>query len=465
MSNQGKSIDQSLINIGGVFPQLAVVAGHIPRTETGIGALMPWADHLWFITYPASGATSGVGHGLFMIDGDMRMTRHPASVVGTYANRIIHSASHQLIIGPHLIDTQGGVRTIESLKPYRLAATALHLEDPDNKVYFLTMEALLFEANVHTLETRLLFDLRQDLGLQQVRHLHFKDACTAHGRLVVANNTYTETDALGKPSQGRLAEWDGREWRIIETCQFNAVTASSSEIGTALLAMGTDNASAILRVFAGGKWDKYRLPKATHTQDHSWTTEWPRIREIESERWLMDCAGMFYELPAMQYGGKVWGIRPISTHLRIIADFCSWRGLLVLAGNQTTPINDSNPFVGQPQAGLWFGKSDDLWRFGKPQGWGGPWWEDAVKANQPSDPFLFTGFEHKVLHLHHDADCTVNFTIEVDFLGNGAWCVYDEVKVGSRGYGYHVFPTGFSAHWARVISDATCTVSAQFTYT
>jgi hypothetical protein len=76
-----------------------------------------------------------------------------------------------------------------------------------------------------------------------------------------------------------------------------------------------------------------------------------------------------------------------------------------------------------------------------------------------------TGFEHKVLHLRHDAGHKVTFTIEVDFLGNGTWNVYDEIKVGSRGYGYHVFPTGFSAHWVRVTSDTACTVSAQFMYT
>lgn len=465
MSEHESCTCQQPINIGGTFPQLALVAGHIPRTETGVGALMPWADRLWLITYPASGPRSGVGHGLFSLDGDMRLVKHPASVVGTYANRIIHHATDQLIIGPHLIDVEGNVRTIEALAPYRLTATALHLEEPDNKVYFLTMEALLFEVDLRTLEVRQLFDLRQELGLQHVSHLHFKDACTGQGRLVVANNTYTEADATGRPSQGRLAEWDGRRWRIIETCQFNAVTASTSAIGPALLAMGADNASAILRVCLNGRWDKYRLPKATHTQDHSWTTEWPRIREIESERWLMDCAGMFYELPAMQYGGRVWGVRPISTHLRIIGDFCSWRGLLVLAGNQTTPIGDSNPFVGQPQAGLWFGKSDDLWQFGKPQGWGGPWWEDAIKANVPSDPFLMTGFEHKVLHLRHDARSKVRFTVEVDFLGNGTWCVYDEIEVGKRGYGYHVFPQGFSAHWVRITGDTSCTASAQFMYT
>src|SRR5690606_502669 len=116
-----------------------------------------------------------------------------------------------------------------------------------------------------------------------------------------------------------------------------------------------DRASAILKVFVNGAWTTYRLPKATHTQDHTVTTEWPRIREVESERWLMDVSGMFYELPAMQYAGRVWGVKPIATHLRIIGDFCSWNGLLVLAGDQTTPIRDTNPFVGQPQANLWFG--------------------------------------------------------------------------------------------------------------
>jgi len=452
------------MNINGVFPYLAVVADHVPRTEIGIGALMPWADRLWFITYPSSGSRSGGGMGLFSIDDEMNLAKHPASVVGTYANRIIHTATNQLIIGPHLIDIEGNVRTIESLVPYRLTATMTHLEDPENKVYFLTMEALFFEVDLSTLEVRQLFDLTEELDLHGIEHLHFKGGYTGHGRVVVANNTYTEVDFLNGPTQGRLAEWNGREWTVLETCQFNAVTGRTS-IGDAILAIGADNASAILKVFVNGKWDTYRLPKATHTQDHSWTTEWPRIREVESERWLMNCSGMFYELPAMQYGGKVWGIRPISTHLRIIGDFCSWRGLLVLAGDQTTPIWDSNPFVGQPQANLWFGKTDDLWQFGKPKGWGGPWREQIVGADEPSDPYLMTGFENKVLHLCHDADRTVQFTVEVDFLGTQTWKTYDVISVSPYGYVHHEFPAGFSAHWLRVIADKTCTATAYLHYT
>jgi hypothetical protein len=402
--------------------------------------------------------------GLFSIDEDMDLTKYPQSVVGTYANRIIHKATNQLIIGPHLIDVEGNVRTIEPLVSHRLTATMTHLTSPESKVYFLTMESLLFEVDLDTLAVELLFDLNKELGLEEIEHPHFKGGYTGQGRLVVANNTYTERDFRGRPSQGRLAEWDGKDWTILETCQFNEVTGRTS-IGDAIFAMGADNASAILKVCINGEWDTYRLPKATHTQDHSWTTEWPRIREVESERWLMNCSGMFYELPAMQYNGKVWGIRPISTHLRIIGDFCSWRGLLVLAGDQTTPLWDSNPFVGQPQANLWFGKTDDLWQFGKPAGWGGPWREARVEAGEPSDPFLMTGFEHKVLHLRHDAREAADFTIEIDYLGDQSWCTYEVIRVPAAGYAYHVFPDGFSAHWVRVRVDKLCTATAYFHYT
>ena len=93
------------LNISGVLPSLAVKATHLPaRTETGIGALMPWADKLWFVTYVAHKEGTGGGTGLFSIDDDMTLTKHPASVVGTYANRMIHKQSNQCIIGPHIID-------------------------------------------------------------------------------------------------------------------------------------------------------------------------------------------------------------------------------------------------------------------------------------------------------------------------------------------------------------------------
>ena len=51
----------------------------------------------------------------------------------------------------------------------------------------------------------------------------------------------------------------------------------------------------------------------------------------------------------------------------MVPDFAAWRGMLVLGGNQVSSIFDNNWVTGQSQAGLWFGKTDDLWSFGKPQ--------------------------------------------------------------------------------------------------
>ncbi|WP_327640610.1 hypothetical protein OHB24_20140 [Kribbella sp. NBC_00482] len=449
--------------ISGVVPRLAVKADHTPRSETGIGALMPWADRLWFVTYVAHKAPTGGGTGLFFIDDDLQLTKHQESVVGTYANRLVHKETDQLFIGPHVIDAEGNVRTIDALVDVRLTATCRHLTDPANKVHVLGMEGEFFELDVHTLAVKQLADLCLELGV--TGYAHFKDAYTRHGRVVVVNNSYYEQDFPTGESEGRLAEWDGTTWTTLAKTQFNTLS-SANGMGDALYAVGQDRASALFHVYLPETgWKVYRLPKSTHTQDHAFTTEWPRIREVESERLLMDASGMFYELPSLTYGNAVWGIRPISSHLRIVGDFCSWNGLLVLAGDQTTPIHDANPVAGQPQANLWFGKTDDLWSWGKPQGWGGPWWETAVEADVPSDPYLMTGFEHKCLHLTHDADTAVDFHLEVDFMGTGTFRRLRTIPVGPKGYEAFTFPTGFSAHWIRIVPSASCEATAQLVYT
>ena len=230
--------DSIPVNIGGTFPHLAVRADHRPaRTETGIGALMPWADRLWFVTYVAHRAGSGAGTGLFLVGDDLRLTRHPASRVGTYANRLIHHESDQLIIGPHAIDPDGEVRTFDALVDTRLAATMRHLDDPEHKVYFLGMEGEFLEADVHTLQVTQLADLLTELDIG--RAPHFKDAFTDHGRVVVANNSYYPRDFGCGESDGRLAEWDGSHWRVIARTQFNTVAGrAAGDLGRAIYAVG-----------------------------------------------------------------------------------------------------------------------------------------------------------------------------------------------------------------------------------
>jgi hypothetical protein len=237
--------------------------------------------------------------------------------------------------------------------------------------------------------------------------------------------------------------------------------AARNNLGQVIFATGWDESSVLLWALVKGRWQRYRLPKASHSFDHAWQTEWMRIREVETERFLMDIVGMFYDLQPIAFQDAIWGVNPIATHLRVIPDFCSFRGMFAMAGNENTPNGENNPVGGQPQSGIWFGKTDDLWRFGKPKGWGGPWRAAAVRRGEPSDPFLLTGFDKKVLHLKTDR--SANIRLEIDFLGTGAWETYETISVS--GYRYHVFPEGFSAHWIRLAADRECKATAEFLFT
>ncbi len=450
-------------SVKGVYPHMTVMSPGVgSRSEAGIGALIPWADRLWAIGYVAH--KRGEGIGLYEIGQDMSFRMRPESVTGTYANRLVHWESEQVFIGPHVIDAEGNVRTIEALAGHRLAATMRHLFLPRSKVYFLTMEGLMFEVDVKTLAARKLFNLAVRLKLPLGAQPHFKSAFTAQGRVVVANNTYEEPEYRGTRHAGRLAEWNGVRWRIIERNPFVEVSGKQNPLagfryGNTLYALGWDRASVILRVLYKGEWSRYRLPFGSHSWDHTWNTEWMRIREVQTERYLMDSFGIFYDLPALVYDGRVWGIRPIASHLRIVPDFCHWRGMLVLASDQTDNA------VGQPQSGLWFGNMDELWSMGKPAGWGGPWWEQDIESGEVSDPFLMTGFDEKVLHLTQDSSEEVEFEIQVDFAGNGKWETYGKVRVGPGSYAHHEFPDNFSAHWVRIKASAACRATAYFHYT
>ena len=65
------------------------------RTECGIGALMPWADALWAITYTAH-QTPGPfdGAGLYRIDENFKSQCVNLHRNGANANRMVHAESN-----------------------------------------------------------------------------------------------------------------------------------------------------------------------------------------------------------------------------------------------------------------------------------------------------------------------------------------------------------------------------------
>ena len=74
----------------GIHPHLAVSNGR--DTECGIGAVVPWAGDLWYVTYSAH-MPFGSDDRLYQLDGDLNVTVRPESVGGTPANRMIHPES------------------------------------------------------------------------------------------------------------------------------------------------------------------------------------------------------------------------------------------------------------------------------------------------------------------------------------------------------------------------------------
>ena len=142
------------ISISGRYPHLAMF-NH--GGECGIGAVVPWADRLWAVTY-APHSPRGDDNKLYEIDADLNLVARPESIGGTPANRLIHRESNQLFIGPYVIDAEGNVRVI----PYDVATgrptgTIRHLADPAGKVYTFTMEEGLYEIDVDSLDVKTLF--------------------------------------------------------------------------------------------------------------------------------------------------------------------------------------------------------------------------------------------------------------------------------------------------------------------
>lgn len=66
--------------------------------------------------------------------------------------------------------------------------------------------------------------------------------------------------------------------------------------------------------------------------EQPFATGWPRgLREVVTERSLLNAAGTFYVLPRVTSGGAA-KIPPVCSHGKRITEFCSWRGLLVIGG-------------------------------------------------------------------------------------------------------------------------------------
>ncbi|MCB1236049.1 MAG: hypothetical protein KDM91_13345 [Verrucomicrobiae bacterium] len=455
-------------NLSGIYPHLATFND---EGECGTGAVVPWAGRLWVVTY-APHAPKGSTDKLYEITPDLEQIVRPESQGGTPANRMIHRESKQLFIGPYAIDGDGKARAIPFSEMFgRPTGNARHLTDPANKIYYASMEEALHEVDVHTLKVTPIFYDEADPGREPKAGLpgyHGKGLYSGQGRLIYANNGEHGREAQRNPfvESGVLAEWNGGgDWKIVLRNQFTEVTGPGGIYGNEqpatdpVWAVGWDARSLILMLLDGGDWHRFRLPKASHSYDgaHGWNTEWPRIREIgEGDELLMTMHGMFWKFPKTFAASNTAGIAPRSTYLKVIGDFCRWNDRVVFGCDDSA----KNEFLNkrrakgeiagpQSQSNLWFVEPERIDRLGPAIGRGAVWLNDAVAAGEPSDPFLFSGFARRAVHLFAETPATLTF--EIDEKGDGHWRTLVEKQVD--GYAWHGFDRDLPGVWIRVKSS------------
>jgi hypothetical protein len=483
------------VQLSGIYPHLAYYNN---EGECGTGAVVPWANRLWVVTY-APHQPLGSSDKLYEITPELELIVRPESVGGTPANRMIHDESQQLFIGPHAIDADGKVRTIPlKSMPGRPTGNARHLVDPAGKIYYATMEEGIYEVDVRTLQPTELFadnqaqinhsDHQDKAGGRRFAGLpgyHGKGLYSGQGRLIYANNGEAGHAAKVDPAtpSGVLGSWDGKadRFEVVRRNQFTEVTGPGGIHGSKnpatdpVWAMGWDHRSLILMLLDGGTWHSFRLPKATHTYDgaHGWNTEWPRIREIgEDGKLLATMHGTFWNFPETFSAKNTAGISPRSTYLKVIGDFARWNDRVVFGCDDTAKSEFLNKrkakgHIAPPQShsNLWFVDPAKLASFGPAIGRGAVWAGEPVKADLPSDPYLFAGYDKRGVHLAHGGDAPLEFRFEIDAKGDGRWAPLTTLEVPAKGHRWLEFPATTKAEWIRVRTDRDgVNVTAVFQY-
>ena len=436
--------------VSGIYPHLAMFND---EAECGTGTAVIWADRLWATTYGPH-LPLGSSDQLYEVTPELEQIVRPESVGGTHANRFIHRESEQLFLGLYAIDKERNVRVIPPKRmPGRQTGTVRHLTDPENKIYFATMEEGLYEVDVKTLNvTGLIKDGNPNQGAEEVRPAafhselpgyHGKGLFSGQGRIVYANNGEQHPRAMIDPNieSGSLAEWKGSgDWQMVRRNQFCEVSGPGGILGSdnpdtdPIWSIGWDHRSLILMVLDKGTWTAYRLPKASHCYDgaHGWHTEWPRIREIgEGDNLLMTMHGAFWRFPKAFSTENSAGIEMRSTYLKVIVDFCRWNDRVVFACDDSAKSEFSNKRKvkgdlngpGQSNSNFWFVEPARLDAFGPLLGRGAVWMSEDVPAGRYSEPFWIGDdhFVHRTLFLKHDGAEPVEIAVEIDQNGTGRW--------------------------------------------
>jgi len=493
-----EEIKQKPVQVSGIYPGLAYYNN---EGECGTGAVVPWADRLWVISYGPH-LPFGSSDKLYEITPNFDQIVREESIGGTPANRMIHKESNQLFIGPYAIDSDRNVRVIPwEVMPGRHTGNARHLTDPENKIYYGTMEEGFYEVDVHSLEVNELYKDGNRKEGDNIKHddtavnpqnatlpgAHGKGLYSGQGVMVFSNNGEA-TEAAKKHfdvKAGVLAEWDGKDWKVVRRNQFVELTGPGGIYGNAnpetdpIWATGWDHRSLLLGVRNPETgWDFYRLPKASHSYDgaHGWNTEWPRIRNVgtdENPDYLMTMHGMFWRFPGEFTAKHSSGVRPRSAYLKVIGDYTRWNDQLVFGCDDSAQKEFLNKRKqkgniegpGQSNSNLWFTSTEKPDQLGPATASGAVWLNDEVKAGEYSEPFLFSGWDKRSAWINNSGKSKVAFSFEVDKDGTGNFSNLKTIELAPGSSEFIEFPETETGEWVRVQSNSTTTATVNFNYT
>ena len=477
----------------GIYPHLAYYNN---EGECGTGAVVPWANRLWVVTYGPH-LPFGSSDKLYEITPDLTQIVRPESTGGTPANRMIHPESGQLFIGPYAIDAQRKVRTIPYTQaPGRYTGLARDLTDPKQNLLLATMEEGFYRVNAQNLTTTLLYpdgnvkqpkkdDVANNHSGTLLPGAHGKGVYSGQGVMVYSNNGEPGPLALKQfdIEAGVLAEWNGKDWTVVRRNQFVEVTGPGGIYGNPnpatdpIWTTGWDHKSVLLGVRGKDEWSFFRLPKASHTYDgaHGWNTEWPRIRDVgEAGKpdYLMTMHGLFWRFPGTFSTTNTAGIRPRSAYLKVIGDFTRWNDRLVFGCDDSAQKEFLNrrkekggiEGPGQSNSNLWFTTPSTPDQLGPNTAEGAVWLNEMVQAGSYSEPFLFAGWANRSAWVQNHSDVAVTLTFEVDRTGTGNWTPLQTATLARQQANRLPFATNVPGEWIRIRTDKAARLSAHFAY-
>lgn len=495
--SQSTHTSKEPIQVSGIYPQLAYYNN---EGECGTGAVVPWAGRLWVITYGPH-LPLGSSDKLYEITPNLKQITRVESIGGTPANRMIHKESNQLFIGPYVIDDERNVRVIPySVMPGRLTGNARHLFHPAEMIYYGTMEEGFYEVDVHSLKVNELYKDGNNAKGNRVEHndtdvnpqnatlpgAHGKGLYSGQGVLVYANNGEASQEALKHfdIKSGSLSEWDGTNWKVVRRNQFCEVTGPGGIYGNPnpktdpIWTTGWDYKSLLVGVRNPDTgWGFFRLPIASHSYDgaHGWNTEWPRIRDVgtkDNPDYLMTMHGMFWHFPGTFTAKNSAGIRPRSAYLKVIGDFTRWNDRLVFGCDDSAQKEFLNKRKqkgniegpGQSNSNIWFTSPEKPDHLGPNTAAGAVWINEKIQANEPSEPFLFTGWPKRCAWIKNSGKKDVEFVFEVDKNGTQSWSPLTTVVVEAGSSQFIEFNKNETGEWVRVTTKSPTVATVNFNY-